>query len=548
MAKYVIPRQANIGAAAAENDEEYLSECFIDTGLISRLLSANNKASILTGRTGSGKSALFSEIRKNCEHVCELRPESLSLNFLADSWLLQVLTEADFDLGLFYQQLWRHVLVIELLKYEKGLDSETKTKGFITNFSNIFKDNSKKTRAFDYLTKYGGQFWEDTELRVRHITESFANNVSNEMGIKFRELEAKRSSGKNLSSSETQELVINAKKIVSTLQMQELSNLIDILDEDVFDDKKKQVVLVIDDLDQQWADERVKIKLIEALINVLPKFRKIRNVRIVAAMRDDLLDVVLSQANTPGFQREKFEDQREKISWSQRQLIELVNRRVNKLFKSKYTTEDVSIKDILPDKVGKQPLEQFVCDRTMMRPRDILAFFNMAFAKCGGSSAVSQRDLRSVELEFSADRRRALVDEWRGFYPYIDTLIGFLGDRKLAAEFRLGSIELDVIADWVLTLHTKFDAQSDDLIDSAKFYFAENTESSKLAFLYKMIAVLYRVGAVGVKTQANSRVQFSFMHRPHISGEELNENTPCLVHPMLWQNLSRHGNAANLFN
>lgn len=108
--------------------------------------------------------------------------------------------------------------------------------------------------------------------------------------------------------------------------MQELANLIDILDEDVFDDKKKQVVLVIDDLDQQWADERVKVKLIEALINVLPKFRKIRNVRIVAAMRDDLLDVVLSQANTPGFQREKFEDQREKISWSQRQLMDLVDR------------------------------------------------------------------------------------------------------------------------------------------------------------------------------------------------------------------------------
>ena len=158
--------------------------------------------------------------------------------------------------------------------------------------------------------------------------------------------------------------------------------------------------------------------------------------------------------------------------------MELVNRRVNKLFKSRYTTEDVSIKDILPDKVGKQPLEQFVCDRTMMRPRDILAYFNMAFAKCGGSSAVSQRDLRSVELEFSADRRRALVDEWRWFYPYIDTLIGFLGNRKLAAEFRLGSIELDVIADLVLTLHTKFDAQSDDLIDSAKFCFVENTESS----------------------------------------------------------------------
>lgn len=52
-----------------------------------------------------------------------------------------------------------------------------------------------------------------TIIMSQTLTESFANNVSREMGIKFKELEAKRSSGQSLSSTETQELVFNAKKL-----------------------------------------------------------------------------------------------------------------------------------------------------------------------------------------------------------------------------------------------------------------------------------------------------------------------------------------------
>ena len=138
---------------------------------------------------------------------------------------------------------------------------------------------------------------------MRHIAQSFEDSFSNEMGAKFGVLQANAQGGQKLAASESQELVVNARKIISSIQMQELANIIEILDEHVFDDKKKKVILVVDDLDQQWADERIRIKLIEALVNVLPKFRRIRNVKIIVAMRDDLLDLVLAQASTPGFQR-----------------------------------------------------------------------------------------------------------------------------------------------------------------------------------------------------------------------------------------------------
>jgi hypothetical protein len=547
MTKYVIPRHAEIGTAAAEDDDVYFADCFVDTGLISRLLATNSARSVIVGRTGSGKSAIVRKISETHPHVCIIQPESLSLNFLADSWLLNVLTDQEFDLSLFYQQLWRHVIVIELLRYEKGLESEAKVRTFLSTIGTMFNDNSGKLRAFEYLTKFGGEFWEDTEQRVKHIANTFEKDFLEAMGANFAALKGKIEAGEKFTQSESIELVNNARKIVNRIQMQELSKIIDILDEHVFDDRKKQVVLLIDDLDKQWADERIRVKLIEALINVLPKFRKIKNVKIVVAMRDDLLDIVLAQATTHGFQREKFDDQHFRLKWSKEELLSILNRRINKLFKSQYTNDLVCIDDIMTTTVSGQNSIDYICDRTMMRPRDILSYFNNLLDSFGGKAMILQKDMRSIELDYSTSRRRALVDEWSDFYPYIDLLLTFLGHRNLSAEFRIGNIDQHAVDDLALNLVTKFEPVEDNLISRAKTHLNASCNETRNSFTESLISVLYRVGAIGIKTQSNSRMQFSFTDRPNIFGEELNVNTPCLIHPMLWQNLSRRGEAKDLF-
>ncbi len=547
MPKVVIPIQSTLGTAAAENDDFYFSECFVDTGLIDQLLSPLSAQSIVAGRTGSGKSAILRKIEETSEHVCILNPETLSLGFLADSWLLNFLTTKDVDLGLFYQQLWRHVLVIELLRYEKNLESEYKVKSFIQSFSDIFKDNTAKLRAFEYLTKYGGQFWEDTELRVRHIAQAFEDNLSAEMGASFAGIRSKIEAGSNVSQTESSEIISNARKIVNSIQMQELSKIIDILNEDVFDDKKRQVILLIDNLDLQWADSRIQMKLIEALVNVIPKFRKIQNIKIIIAMRDDLIDQVLSQASTPGFQREKFADQYKRIVWNKDNLKLVVNRRVKKLYKSQYTNESIDIDDILADQVSHQETFDYIFDRTMMRPRDVLSYFNKLFDKFAGKTELLQKDIRSIELDYSTDRRRALVDEWSAMYPFANLAIGFLGHKKLSSEFRFGNVDKDIIDELVLNIITKHENDRGDLVSKARAHFNGGNDTTREAFFRSLIAVLYRIGAIGIKTQANSRVEFSFISRPLISGDELGENTPCLVHPMLWQNLGRRGESKGLF-
>lgn len=545
MASIIIPRYTDLGKASAEDDDEYFSECFVDIGFIDRLLSSTSATSIVVGRTGGGKSAVIRRIRETEENVCELNPENLSLGYLADSWLLKFLTENDFDLSLFYQQLWRHVLVIELLRFYEGLDSAQKSSSFLSRVSGLFKDNSGKQRAMDYLTKYGGDFWSDTDVRVKQITDEFEKQVESEAGGSLNSLKAKYKRGETIGRHETKELVSNAQKITSSIQMQELARIIDILDEDIFTDRMKKTVLVIDDLDRQWADDRIRIKLIEALINALPKFRKIKNVKIIIAMRDDLLDIVLDQASTAGFQRDKFQDYHKRLTWKDFELRTIIDRRVSKLFKNKYTGGDVSLDDLFEDHKGSGDYFSYICERTMMRPRDILSYFNMLFDRCGGKSKITLKDIRSVEFDYSKERRQALVDEWRSHIPCVNDVIGFLGHRKMSATFRLGAIADEIVDQTATQLYADYEQDESPIVTYAKAHFDDNDETSRKNFLYKLITVLYRIGAVGISTQENSRPQFSFISKPSLSVEELSDNTRCLVHPMLWQNLGRRAEIKN---
>lgn len=539
MVNVIIPRYADLGKAAAEDDDEYFADCFVDTGLIDRLLSSSSSTSIVVGRTGSGKSAVIRRIKEANFNVCELCPENLSLGYLADSWLLKFLTENDFDLSLFYQQLWRHVLVIELLKFYEGLDNSQKYKTFLDRINDLLSDDSGKKRAMEYLTKYGGEFWSDTDQRIKSITDEFERQVELEAGATFKPIETKYRRGETIGRHETKELVSKAQKITSSIQMQELAKIIDILDEDIFTNKIKRTILVIDDLDRQWADDRIRIKLIEALINAIPKFRKIKNIKIVIAMRDDLLDIVLDQANTSGFQRDKFQDYHQRLSWKEFELRDIIDKRVSKLFKGKYADIDVKLSDIFDENKGTTDYFGYICDRSLMRPRDVLAYFNTIFDRCGGRTKITLKDIRSVELDYSKGRRQALVDEWRDHIPCVNEIIAFLAHRKLSATFRLGAVPDEVVDQTATQLYADFEKSNAPIVRYAKAHFEDNNDQSRKRLLFRIISTLYRIGAIGIRTQENSKPQFSFISKPSISPEELGDNTWCVVHQMLWQNLGR---------
>ncbi|HEY7790408.1 MAG TPA: hypothetical protein VIC33_07855, partial [Vicinamibacterales bacterium] len=78
----------SIGAAGAE-DDEFLKECFVDTGVLDLLTDLEDRRLILLGRTGAGKSALLTMLQdRKDSHVITISAEHLALTYVANSTIL----------------------------------------------------------------------------------------------------------------------------------------------------------------------------------------------------------------------------------------------------------------------------------------------------------------------------------------------------------------------------------------------------------------------------------------------------------------------------
>ncbi|MCX7144200.1 MAG: hypothetical protein NT123_24820 [Proteobacteria bacterium] len=171
---FVFRKHDSVGSASAEDDQQFLADCFIDTGDLSFLLDCECPKRIVIGRTGAGKSALLNALSRTDRHVVQLSPHDLSLNFIATNKVLAFYEEAGVNLSAFYVLLWKHLLVVELLKKRFNIVNEDTQKSFISNMKSIlYKRDRYKALAVEYLEEWGNKFWLTAEHYQRKLVESF---------------------------------------------------------------------------------------------------------------------------------------------------------------------------------------------------------------------------------------------------------------------------------------------------------------------------------------------------------------------------------------
>ena len=95
-------------------------------------------------------------------------------------------------------------------------------------------------------------------------------------------------SAQRLNDEEKKEVVNRGARAVTQIQVSALSKVLDLLEEEVFTDPQDTYFIVTDDLDTPWATERVKYKLIRALIETVRAFKRVQQVKVIVAMRQDL--------------------------------------------------------------------------------------------------------------------------------------------------------------------------------------------------------------------------------------------------------------------
>ena len=119
----------------------------------------------------------------------------------------------------------------------------------------------------------------------------------------------------------------------------------DLLD-GVLDDRQKQYYVLVDSLDENWVEERLRYKLIMALILTAREFMKVANAKLVIALRRDLIDRVFRLCRDSGFQQEKYQSLYLPLTWTRSEILELLDRRINHLVSRRYTKKKVTHKDL----------------------------------------------------------------------------------------------------------------------------------------------------------------------------------------------------------
>lgn len=520
-----------IGVAEAESDHAFLQDCFVDSGIVDLLLDCDDHRRVILGRTGAGKTALLNKLAERASTAIMVQPESLALAYISNSTILRFVHDLGVDLDVFFKLLWRHVFTVEIIKAHFHLDSAGENASVLEWIRNQFSEKKRQhEKALSYLEKWGSKFWEQTDYRIEELTTNLVNDLKASIGASLNIANFEISGDHKLSQEQKAKVVERATFVVNQVQIQELSYVLDLLDS-ILEDPQRRYYIVIDRLDEKWVDEGLRYRLIRALIETVRDFRRVRNAKIVISLRYDLIDRVIRMSRDAGFQEEKYEALYFDLSWTREELIELLDRRIDRLVRQRYTKQKVTHQDLLPDLIDRVPSIDYILARTLMRPRDVVMFFNACIRQASNNAEITPQMLKQAEGEYSRLRLRSLADEWNSDFPYLLLCSELLKNRP--ARFPLADISDEECVDVAIKLigeHTKRDSELFRLLK--EFEDDPSKTDSVRQFLASMF---YQVGLVGLKLEVYDSFVWSTGGRRSISAAEIRPGVHLSVHPCFWR-------------
>lgn len=185
---FMFRKYDSIGNVAAESDERFLSACFVDTGAADLLTDCRDQRGIILGRTGTGKTALVRHIESTVERSVQLDPHDVALGYISKSSVFRFFETAGVNIDEIYRFLWRHVLVVEVLKMRFDLDSESQRPGWWDQTAYTLLRKKTHKDAFDYLNKMGTDFVATTEKQIKEVTVKIERDLQARAGVQFHDV------------------------------------------------------------------------------------------------------------------------------------------------------------------------------------------------------------------------------------------------------------------------------------------------------------------------------------------------------------------------
>lgn len=389
--------------------------------------------------------------------------------------------------------------------------------GGLLAFMDPFIKESRKTQQLsrEYLKNYNDTYWIKTDTRVKAIVSEAEKKLRTDSEISARLNVSPIQVGAGVADvtatrvfERTEaEVVERAQQIVSDFQIANLNRVVDALGKDGFTDSQNPHFIVIDDLDKNWMpDDSLYLDLVKSLLYTVRELNyRLPNAKIIVALREDISHRVFQLRSPHEPQREKWSDVEVKVRWTKDELVEMVDNRLAEVYRSQYTQKAPTLTDLMPQRKRKpeedEPID-YLLERTLMRPRDVIDFLNRCFDETSEVSRLSLADIRSAEVGYSVARLQGILDEWGNCYRGLQATFPML--TKLGARFSLSQINeediIEVLLDdrcaectWLKTLTEKF----------------TKVPNSISLIRDEIVSVWYFVGLVGLRDAVSHRTAFS---------------------------------------
>jgi hypothetical protein len=501
----------NLGGEQAEADP-LLRDAFVETGDYLSIASRQDPRCFLIARTGGGKSAALQRLEDDhAGHVIRITPEDLSLPYITDLGAVRYLDSLDVNLDLLFIALWKHVLVVEIIRHRYQVDSPTAKQNFLSLLREQIKRDPAKRAALDYLDQFQGKFWCQADERVREITEQFERRIDAEAkgGLALSgvgEASTTRGTGSTYSTEVRTEQAERFQRIVNETQLARLNKMLSVLDENVLNEQYYTYV-VIDDLDRDWVDERIVNNLIRCLFRTVLDLKRIRNLKVLVALRTNIFEQL--NFSRLGGQEEKFRSLVLNMRWTRDELKEVLDGRAA-LAAEREGFNLAQVGDLLPqpNSTRGDPVD-YALDHTLMRPRDALAFMNECLSLISGKKRLSWEDIHHAERGYSEKRLLALRDEWKISYPDVQQLFQvFRG-----AVIPLTRHDLTKYLDDIMLLPAERDFRGTRWLTDlcSQMWTAGPADRSWPELYGPVVQFLYSLGFIGCEIgRGNSRQTYSY--------------------------------------
>jgi hypothetical protein len=369
----------DLGSSSAENEMRTLEDYYLQTDQF--LKSIRGEANIVVGRKGSGKSAIFLQVRdeeraKIGNIVLDLKPDGYKLIKFKEM-ILSFLEEGTFQHTI--MAFWEYVLLLEICY--KILESDRENH---LNNHHLYEPYRKladiyHTEGYDT----DGDFSERMSSLMEKITSEYTSKYSDKSGVR-------------LSSSKLTELIY-------CHDVKELSSLI------IEYMKNKDVCwLLFDNIDKGWPTsglEHEDLLIIRALIDATKKIQRQfsksnSEVFSIVFLRNDVYELLVQETSDKGKEAKVL------LDWTDPDLLrELLRLRiVSNNLDSKERFEALWPKICVSHYKGEET-SQYLIDRCLMRPRFLLNLVSQckSFAINLNHESIEAKDLEKGLTAYSTD-------------------------------------------------------------------------------------------------------------------------------------------------